>query len=120
MNIVQQAIVNRNALSADIIPLGISLIAVRGFFASKLLSKYLLKAIAALLAVTMQMSTKMNLMPIVLHQTKFVVSLPQPILLFKFHCPVITFNGFLTVAKKNPINAKGKAKMVCENLTNDK
>jgi hypothetical protein len=117
---MQQAIVNRKALSADIIPLGISLIAVRGFFASKCRSKYLLKAIAALRAVTMQMRTKRNLIPTLFHHTKFVVSHPHPMVGFKFHCPAITFNGFLTVAKKNPIIAKGKAKMVCENLTNDK
>ena len=52
--------VNLRALLALIIPLGISLIAVLGFFASNSLSKYLLKAIAALLANTMHSITKMK------------------------------------------------------------
>ena len=50
-------ITNRSALDAAITPLGISLMAVRGFLASKLRSRYLLKAIAALRAVTMHKST---------------------------------------------------------------
>ena len=52
------SITKRNALLAEIIPLGISRIAVRGFFASKFLSKYLLKAIAALRAVIIQIRTR--------------------------------------------------------------
>ena len=52
--------VNLSALLALIIPLGISLMAVLGFFASNSLSRYLLKAIAALLANTMHKITKMN------------------------------------------------------------
>ena len=52
--------VNLRALLALIIPLGISLMAVLGFFASNSLSKYLLKAIAALLANTMHSITKMK------------------------------------------------------------
>ena len=55
-------IVKRKALLGEIIPLGISRMAVRGFFSSKLLSKYLLKAMAALRAVIMQIITRKNLM----------------------------------------------------------
>ena len=58
MKITQQMITKRSALLGAIIPLGISLIAVRGFRASKFLSRYLLNAIAALLAVTIQINTK--------------------------------------------------------------
>jgi hypothetical protein len=54
------SITNRKALFAEMIPFGISRIAVRGFFLSKLLSKYLLKAIAALRAVIIQVITKRN------------------------------------------------------------
>jgi len=50
-----------NAFSALIIPAGISLIAVLGFNLSKCLSKYLLKAMAVDLAVTIQIITKKNL-----------------------------------------------------------
>ena len=50
-------ITNRKALLGEIIPLGISLMAVRGFFSSKFLSKYLLNAMAALRAVTIQTNT---------------------------------------------------------------
>lgn len=52
------SITKRKALSGDMIPLGISRIAVRGFLASKERSRKRLKAIAALLAVTMQIITK--------------------------------------------------------------
>ena len=52
------SITKRKALSGDMMPLGISRIAVRGFFASNARSRYRLKAMAALLAVTMQMTTK--------------------------------------------------------------
>jgi|LakMenE18May11ns_1017448.scaffolds.fasta_scaffold8638087_1 hypothetical protein len=52
--------VNLRALLALMIPLGISLMAVLGFFASNSLSKYLLKAIAALLANTIHNITKMK------------------------------------------------------------
>jgi len=41
-------------------------------------------------------------------------------LLFRFHRPEITSGELFKVAKKKPISANGNAKMVCENLTNDK
>jgi hypothetical protein len=52
--------VNLNALPALMIPLGISLIAVLGFFASNSLSRYLLKAMAALLANTIHKMIKIK------------------------------------------------------------
>ena len=52
--------VKANALFAEIIPFGISRIAVRGFFASKFLSRYRLKHIAALRAKIMQRMTSTN------------------------------------------------------------
>ena len=58
---MQLTIVNSKALFAVIIPAGISLTAVRGFFASKVLSKYRLKAMAAERAKIMQRITKRNL-----------------------------------------------------------
>lgn len=73
MKMTDDSITKRKALLADIIPLGISLIAVLGFLASKLLSKYLLKAIAALRAETMQMRTRMNF-NIGIQNKKFVTS----------------------------------------------
>ncbi len=60
MKMTDDSITNRKALLAEIIPFGISRIAVRGFFASKLLSKYLLKAMAALRAVIMQIRTRIK------------------------------------------------------------
>lgn len=63
INTTQLIITNLKALLAEIIPLGISLMAVRGFLASKLLSKYLLKAIAAERAVIMQTITNINFKP---------------------------------------------------------
>jgi hypothetical protein len=52
--------VNLRALLALIMPLGISLMAVLGFCASNSLSRYLLNAIAALLANTIHKITKMK------------------------------------------------------------
>ena len=52
--------INTKAFSALIIPAGISLMAVLGFNLSKCLSKYLLKAIAVDLAVTIHIMTKKN------------------------------------------------------------
>jgi hypothetical protein len=89
-----------NAFSALIIPDGISLMAVLGFSLSKCLSKYLLKAIAADLAVNIHTITKKNLKPI-------------------FSMASWLINWYLTPNAK-PISAKGNAKMVCENLTNPK
>ncbi len=56
----QLTMTNSNALFAFITPAGISLIAVRGFFASKFLSSQRLKAIAADRAKTMQRITSMK------------------------------------------------------------
>jgi len=78
--------VNTKALFAEIIPEGISLIAVLGFFASKFLSRYRLKAIAALRAKTIQRTTKMNLPKISCHHTFAVTSHPQ--LIFPFHAGI--------------------------------
>lgn len=54
-------ITNHKALFDLIIPAGISLMAVRGFFASKLLSNQRLKAIAAERANTIHKITKMKI-----------------------------------------------------------
>ena len=50
-------ITKRSALFGAIMPRGISRMAVLGFRASKFLSRYRLKAIAALLAVTIHINT---------------------------------------------------------------
>jgi hypothetical protein len=55
--------VNTNAFFGVMIPLGISLMAVLGFSASHFLSRYLLKAMAALRAKTIQRITSSNLIP---------------------------------------------------------
>jgi hypothetical protein len=59
----------------------------------------------------------MNLTKYSLKKTKLVISLPQPIDLFKFHCTVF---DTLSKARKNPISANGMAKMVCENLMSER
>src|SRR4051812_40223730 len=59
-NNAAQMIVKASALFAEIIPDGISLIAVLGFFASNFLSRYLLNAIAADLAKIMHRITNPN------------------------------------------------------------
>ena len=83
-NKAQETIVKIKALFADITPDGISLIAVRGFFASKYLSSQRLKAMAAERAKIMQRITSKNLNKIFFHATKFVISYPQPILSLRF------------------------------------
>ena len=113
MKKIQLMMTKNKALFADIIPAGISLIAVLGFFASKLLSNQRLNAIAALLAVTMQMMTKINFNALP-QKTTLVMSCPQSIELFKLYCL------YWKMPIKNPINAKGIAKIVCENLTNER
>ena len=60
MNKTQLIMVNVNAFFGVIIPFGISRMAVRGLSASQRRSKKRLKAMAALRAVIMQMSTKPN------------------------------------------------------------
>lgn len=60
MNNVQLAITKSNTLFAFKIPAGISLTAVRGFFASKFESRYRLNAMAAERAKIMQRSISTN------------------------------------------------------------
>lgn len=88
-------VVKIKAFVSDILPEGMSLVLVLGFLASMELSKYLLKAIAAFLAKTMQSTIKSNF---------------------------IQENGAIVVfiAKKKPIKAKGIANMVCEKVTNER
>ena len=81
---------NSIAFFSEIIPDGISLIAVRGFLASKFLSSQRLKAIAALLAKPMQSRTNIN----------------------NCHHGFEVMKKALFKARKKPINAKGIAKMV--------
>ena len=57
--------VNIKAFCAEIVPVGISLIAVLGFFASIVRSRYLLNAMAALRAKTMQRMTRRKYNPAV-------------------------------------------------------
>ena len=83
----QLPMTNNNAAFGEMIPLGISLTAVRGFFKSISLSRYLLNAIAALRANTMQSKTNPSLV-----QSKEIL--------------------VCNVAMKKPTNAKGNAKMV--------
>ena len=96
---MQLIITKTNALFADKIPAGISRIAVRGFLASKCLSRYLLNAMAALLAVIIQIITNNSFLTINIFHNPFID-------------PLVT-----GIAIKKPIIAKGIAKMVCENLT---
>ena len=94
-NNVALTITNQNAAFSDTNPAGISLTNVLGLLASISLSNHLLNAIAALLANTMQRTTKikrrgLNSIP--------VASYPM----------------------KKPIMANGKAKIVWLNLIRDK
>lgn len=95
---IQLIITKSNAFSADKIPAGISRIAVRGFLASKCRSRYLLNAMAALLAVIIQIITKINFFPISILHNECID-------------PLLT-----GMAIKKPIIANGIAKIVCENL----
>ena len=88
---IAEPIVNNNAFLLVIIPAGISLTAVRGFNASYFASNQRLNAMAALRAVTIQISTKTNFSSNSLIGCGAV----------KEYLP-----------KKNPIIAKGNAKMV--------
>ena len=89
---------NSIAFLEVIIPEGISLIAVRGFKASNVLSSHRLKAMAALLAKIIHATTNKNTCH---HGFSFV-------------------DLVCARARKNPINAKGIAKMVCENFTSER
>ena len=53
--------VNNKAFDDDMVPAGISLTAVRGFFASKFLSSHRLKAMAALRAKIIQSTTRIKM-----------------------------------------------------------
>lgn len=94
MNSKQFKKTKMSAFLAFIILDGISRTAVLGFKTSKCLSIYLLNAIAALRANTIHKMTNKNKS------------------IRKVYCNLI--------AKKKPINAKGKAKMVWLNLISDK
>ena len=114
----EEMIVNDSALFAEIIPAGISLIAVLGFFASKLLSRYRLKAMAALRARTIQRITRINFDTILsCHQLKLVISHPHPTVLFRVNRSLF---GYLMTPRKNPISANGIAKMVWENFMRER
>ena len=100
MKIAQQIITKRSALFGAIIPRGISRIAVLGFRASKLRSRYRLNAIAALLAVTIQINTRNK-------RANSGLKPGNP-----FSCIIFVPN----MPRKNPIIPKGNANKVCENL----
>lgn len=104
---IQLKITKRRALEEDMMPAGISLMAVLGFNASKLASRYRLKAIAALLAKTIHAITR----------TSFNKITAADRLVFVVKVPVPDSNGAYLTASTKPIIAKGIAKMVCENLT---
>lgn len=99
-------ITKRSADSADKIPAGISRIAVRGLRASKCRSKYRLNAMAALRAVTIQTNTSNSFTKMAC--VKIPAMVPDAVPFVCLTCGM---------AKQNPINAKGMAKMVCENFT---
>jgi hypothetical protein len=95
MKAAQLKITNSKVFLLEIIPLGISRMAVRGFNASKFLSSQRLKAIAALLAKIMQRITSINVYPYL-----------------KYHGAEFAFDSLIIIPRKKPINAKGIAKMV--------
>ncbi len=102
---------NSNAFFEVIMPAGISLTDVRVFFASKFLSSQRLNAMAAERAKIMQRMTSMNILNKVRISCGEKTSVCQP---------GTTECGVEKIPKKNPINAKGIAKMVWENFTSDK
>ena len=104
----QLTIVKAKAFFSEIIPFGISRMAVRGFLASNVLSRKRLKAMAAERAKIMQKITKPNFIKkYLMYKTSLVsASIPEnSFLIFISKSPVL-------IPKKNPINAKGIAKMV--------
>jgi hypothetical protein len=107
INAIQLMITKIKALFAEIIPAGISLMAVRGFLESKFLSSQRLKAIAALRAKIMQRMTSKSLINKPLRKS--------PVIECEYD-PGCDGNRSYT-PKQNPINAKGIAKIVCENFT---
>lgn len=95
INKTQFTITKVSADEAEILPAGISLVSVLGFLASICRSKYLLKAIAAFRAKTIQKITSTNKSQL------------------NGACEVVT-------PKKKPIIAKGNAKTECANNTSEK
>src|SRR5690606_23067434 len=87
--------VNKSAWFAVTLPAGISRTTVRGFIASISRSRYRLKAIAAFRASTIQQSIRIN-------------------------CSQVKPSLVVLTARKKPIIAKGRAKMLWANRTNEK
>ena len=111
MNNRQLTTTNRNALFFEMIPAGISRIAVRGFRASHRTSSHRLNAIAALRAKTMHNTTRTNRIRKYSHG-----ALIRPHLGVTMKChPGTTENAMPDIPKKNPMIANGIAKIVCEN-----
>lgn len=113
--------VNNNAFFGLIIPFGISLMAVRGLSASNFLSRYRLKAIAALRANTIHSITfrKRNNISFVEAGAASGFNASEYILVV--HSPMLNeLVSHTEYARKKPISAKGMAKMVWENLISDK
>src|SRR5690606_22140802 len=94
VNATRSTTVHRAACPGVIGPAGISRTAVRGFNASMSRSKYRLNAMAAFLAVTIQMSMSRNSVQ-------------------------LKGNSVVCKARKNPMIANGSAKTLCANSTND-
>ena len=118
----QLAITKSKALFALITPAGISLIAVRGFFASKFLSSQRLKAMAAERAKIMQRITRINNFAIPQYDISQLIrgssfKKIKNVFPSKEKKSKAGVNLKKNSPKKNPINAKGIAKIVCENFT---
>ncbi len=107
---------NRSALLFEMIPRGISRIAVRGFFTSNSTSSQRLKAMAALRAKTMQPTTSRKTtqmgLPGVNIFTRLSIKAKEipPSLASRNSSNLVS-----STPSANPIIAKGIAKMVCEN-----
>ena len=110
----QLAITKNNALLELITPAGISRTAVRGFFASKFLSSQRLKAMAAERAKIMQRMTKKKIHELP-KKNNFVFENTER--LQGSNTLTCGIRSKLFIPKKNPINAKGIAKMMWENFT---
>ena len=115
-------ITNNKALFDFIIPAGISLTAVRGFFASKFLSSQRLKAMAAERAKIMQRITRINNFAIPQYDISQLIrgssfKKIKNVFPSKEKKSKAGVNLKKNSPKKNPINAKGIAKIVCENFT---
>ena len=113
----QLTITKNKALLDLIIPAGISLTAVRGFFASKFLSNQRLKAIAAERAKTMQRMTRISRYQLLIKKSLVFWATER------FQGSNTLIKGIFSnafIPKKNPINANGIAKIVCENFTRER